>query len=255
MLWLSRGTRPIISYITGTLSTVLENPGERHWQEVDHVMRFLSTTLNTGITYRKAAPTPDLYGAVDADFLPNYGVEFDNYKSTTGWVFFYAGAAVSWKSKRQDVTATSSCHAETIAAFDAGREAIHLRGLLEFCGYPCTTPTVMEEDNRGTIQLSKYPCHTERTKHWGMYAIWLREAVANGELALEYVCTSEQCADCLTKALPAPAIALAEARMSGKSTEPAAHMARRNRALYTMCDARAEHEWQELKTEQRATEG
>ena len=42
----------------------------------------------------------------------------------------------------------------------------------------------MEEDNRGTIQLSKYPCHTERTKHWGMYAIWLREAVANGELAL-----------------------------------------------------------------------
>ena len=138
MLWLSRGTRPIISYITGTLSTVLENPGERHWQEVDHVLRFLSTSVNTGITYRREAPTPELYGAVDA------------------------------------------------------------------------------------------------------------EAVANGELVLEYVCTSEQSADCLTKALPAPAIACAEARMSGRSTEPAAHWTRRERSLCAMGDARAEHEWLEL---------
>ena len=87
-----------------------------------------------------------------------------------------------------------------------------------------------------------------------MYAIWLREAVANGALALEYVCTSEQSADCLTKALPAPAIAFAEARMSGKSTEPAAHVVRRERTLYAMCDVRAEHEWLELDAERRPAE-
>ena len=95
---------------------------------------------------------------------------------------------------------------------------------------------------------------TERTKHWGMYAIWLREAVANGELVLEYVCTSEQSADCLTKALPAPAIACAEARMSGRSTEPAAHWTRRERSLCAMGDARAEHEWLELDAECRPSE-
>ena len=31
---------------------------------------------------------------------------------------------------------------------------------------------------------------TERTKHWGMYVIWLREAVTDGAITLEYVCTN-----------------------------------------------------------------
>jgi len=186
--------------------------------------------MNTGITYRRDAPTGKLYGAVDADFLPNYGVEFENFKSTTGWVFFYAGAAVSWKSKRQDVIATSSCHSETIAAFDAAKEAVHLRGLLEFCGYPCEGPTVLEEDNRGAIDLSKYPCHSERTKHWGMYAIWLRAAYERGDIALEYVATNEQMADGFTKALPGPALDVADLRLTGKSKEKAFHEIRRDRA-------------------------
>jgi transposase InsO family protein len=230
MLWVSRGTRPQLSYITGVLSTVLENPGAVHWKQVDHAVRYLCTTMNTGITYRRDAPTGKLYGAVDADFLPNYGVEFENFKSTTGWVFFYAGAAVSWKSKRQDVIATSSCHSETIAAFDAAKEAVHLRGLLEFCGYPCEGPTVLEEDNRGAIDLSKYPCHSERTKHWGMYAIWLREAYERRDIVLEYVATNEQMADGFTKALPGPALAVADLRLTGQSKEKAFHEIRRNRA-------------------------
>ena len=229
LLWVSRGTRPQLSYITSVLSTVLENPGAVHWKQVDHAVRYLCTTMNTGITYRRDAPTGKLYGAVDADFLPNYGVEFENFKSTTGWVFFYAGAAVSWKSKRQDVIATSSCHSETIAAFDAAKEAVHLRGLLEFCGYPCEGPTVLEEDNRGAIDLSKYPCHSERTKHWGMYAIWLRAAYERRDIVLEYVATNEQMADCFTKALPGPAVAAVDLRLTGKSKEKAFHEIRRNR--------------------------
>ena len=51
--------------------------------------------------------------------------------------------------------ATSSCHSETIAAFDAAKEAVHLRGLLEFAGFPCSEATVLEEDNKGAIELSQ----------------------------------------------------------------------------------------------------
>ena len=81
LLWVSRGTRPMISYVTGVLSTVLENPGIVHWKAVDHAVRYLSTTAATGITYRRDAPTTKLYGAVDADFLPNYGKEWENTHS------------------------------------------------------------------------------------------------------------------------------------------------------------------------------
>ena len=55
----------MISYVTGVLSTVLENPGIVHWKAVDHAVRYLSTTAATGITYRRDAPTTKLYGAVE----------------------------------------------------------------------------------------------------------------------------------------------------------------------------------------------
>ena len=37
-------------------------------------------------------------------------------KSTSGYIFVVAGGAISWKSKKQAVVATSSCEAEYLAA-------------------------------------------------------------------------------------------------------------------------------------------
>ena len=74
---------------------MLENPGAVHWKQVDHAVRYLCTTMNTGITYRRNAPTGKLYGAADADFLPNYGVEFENLVSG----FWVCGCV--WGARRE----------------------------------------------------------------------------------------------------------------------------------------------------------
>jgi hypothetical protein len=45
-------------------------------------------------------------------------------QSQSGHVFTYGGTAISWRSTKQTLTATSSNHAELIALYDAGRECV-----------------------------------------------------------------------------------------------------------------------------------
>ena len=57
--------------------------------------------------------------------------DIDDSKSTSGFVFMLNGAAVSWKSSKQDNTADSSTEAEYIAASDAAREAVWIRNFVQ----------------------------------------------------------------------------------------------------------------------------
>eukprot|EP00965_Chrysotila_dentata_P005825 191790-Pleurochrysis_carterae.AAC.1 len=54
--------------------------------------------------------------------------------STSGHVFMYGRAAITWSSKKQPSVALSSCEAEIIAASEAAKEATYLRTLLEELG-------------------------------------------------------------------------------------------------------------------------
>ena len=55
-------------------------------------------------------------------------------RSTTGYVFTLAGGVISWMSKLQDTIALSTTEAEYIAASDAYKEEIWLKGLLDEIG-------------------------------------------------------------------------------------------------------------------------
>ena len=81
-----------------------------------------------GLTFScRAGP---LEGLVDADYLPNYGTEFENLKSTTGYGFTLSNSCICHKSKKQSTQATSSCHAECMAAYGAAREAYTFKDCL-----------------------------------------------------------------------------------------------------------------------------
>ena len=54
--------------------------------------------------------------------------------STSGFLFLYNSAAISWGSKKQQSVALSSCEADIMAASVAASEAIHLKGFIEELG-------------------------------------------------------------------------------------------------------------------------
>ena len=76
-------------------------------------------------------------------------------------MFTYGGTAISWRSTKQTLTATSSNHAELIALYDAGRECVWLRSMIqhiqEECGLESIkgSPTVLYEDNAACIAQIK----------------------------------------------------------------------------------------------------
>ena len=108
---------------------------------------------------------------------------------------------MSWTSKRQPVVALSTSEAEYIALSSATQEAVWLRRLLSELGAPVSSVTMME-DNQGAIALAKNPIAHARTKHIDIRYHYIREAVQDGLVELQYCPTKEMVADLLTKPLP-----------------------------------------------------
>ena len=151
-----------------------------------------------------------------AYFLPNYGTSFDNRRSTTGYCAFLAGACVHHSSRRQSTVATSTAHAEYLAAFEATRDAIRSRNLLADLGIPQSGPTTLFEDNEQCIRMSEKDYSTPRMQHLDARYHWLREQVVHsGTVRLVHCSTEDMIADCLTKPLASPAVRRFAGAMSG----------------------------------------
>ena len=63
------------------------------------------------------------------------------------------------------------------------------------------TATMLQTDNQGAIALAKNPVHHTRAKHIDIRYHFIRDAVSDNIIWLQYVPTEEMTADSLTKAL------------------------------------------------------
>ena len=74
------------------------------------------------LTYRRS-DSLEIRGYSYADFAG----EKDDRKSPSGCVFTLAGGAISWKSSKQSLVASSTMYAEFIACYEATGQAIWLK--------------------------------------------------------------------------------------------------------------------------------
>lgn len=88
---------------------------------------------------------------------------------------------------------------------EAGKELIWLRALLTELGYKLEEPSKLFCDNTVAVFLCADQAFHDRTKHLDVRYHWIREKVESGEIVVTRVATSDNIADGLTKALPAPA--------------------------------------------------
>ena len=157
LMYLVNCTRPDLCFAVNLLSRYNKNPTMRHWKGIKQILRYLKGTSDVGLYYSisdekmnymknsiqklqnyKGNPDQlfkniladlwyktDLTGYADAGFHSDPG---DNGKSQTGYCFLRCGAAISWRSQKQKVVATSACHSEIIALHEATRQcnALHM---------------------------------------------------------------------------------------------------------------------------------
>ncbi|XP_073107298.1 secreted RxLR effector protein 161-like [Elaeis guineensis] len=107
-------TRLNIAFAIGMLGRYQSNPGMDHWRAAKKVMRYLKGTKNYMLMYRRSDEL-EVVGYFDSDFAGC----IDSRKSTSEYIFIFASGAISWKSAKQTLIATSTMEAEFIAGFEA----------------------------------------------------------------------------------------------------------------------------------------
>jgi len=118
-------TRPDISFVVGILGRYQSNPGMDHWKATKKVMRYLQGTKDYMLTFKRSDHL-EVIGYSDSDFAGCV----DSRKSTFGYLFLLAGGAISWKSAKQTIIASSTMEAEFVACFEATIHGLWLRNFI-----------------------------------------------------------------------------------------------------------------------------
>ncbi|SGY38274.1 BQ5605_C003g01990 [Microbotryum silenes-dioicae] len=198
LLYISLGTRPDIAFAVSYLSRFANNPGRRHWVAVKHVLCYLRATYRDELLYACGpAKITGVVGYSDA----NWGACVDTSISTMGFVFYLAGSAVSWSSKRQTRVADSTTDAKYLALSHAGKEAIYLTQLLSELHVCPVEAAHIFTDNEATAAVAHDPVHTSGTRHIHLCEHFVRDMVHQGDISLSHVGTANMVADIFTKAL------------------------------------------------------
>jgi hypothetical protein len=205
---LAIGTRIDIAFPVSLLSRFVSRPAQKDWAAAIHVLRYLRGHHELGLRYTRRSTmvkfdplalnkeeTSEPDAAVDSDFANDP----DTAKSVGGLIVNLFGTAVSWRSKLQSLVATSTCHAEYVAAFECAREVTWLRMLLTEIGFVLSGPSIMLEDNAAAKWTAETVGISDANKHIRVKYHWVRECVRDGFLRLKTVASKENPADALTK--------------------------------------------------------
>jgi len=194
--WLVTQTRLDIAYAVNKLAQFNANPSDLAQECMNHLYRYLNGTMDLGILFEKGSEI--LEGYTDSNWGDPNSLD---KRSTSGYVFTLANAPISWSSRKQRTTATSTTEAEYIAQCNATKEAVYLRQFLQELGYHSEKPTIIHADNTGAIALAKNTVNHARTRHIEFQYHYTREKEADGAIKLSYIPTVDMIADGLTKPL------------------------------------------------------
>jgi hypothetical protein len=127
LMYLVIGTRADLAFTVSALSQFASKPTVTHMGALKQVLRYVKGTRDLKLTYNKhhfGAPhfaghsdAPHLAGYSDAD----YAGDRSDRKSTSGYIFQFAGNTICWRAIKQKCTATSTVEAEYIALSTAAK--------------------------------------------------------------------------------------------------------------------------------------
>ena len=190
-------TRPDLAYALTVVSQFMHNPGEQHMNSVMRILRYLKSAPGKGLMFTKKEDWQNVSVYTDADWAG----AIDDRRSTSGYFTFVGGNLVTWRSKKQNVVARSSAEAEFRGMAFGLCEALWLRLLLQDLGYPPKHPIQLFCDNKAACDIAHNPVQHDRTKHVEVDRFFIKEKLDNKVIELPKICSEDQLADILTKAV------------------------------------------------------
>jgi len=162
-----------------------------------HILAYVKGTKHYGITYKSGSSLEPI-GYIDS----NYTCCRDTRQSTKDNIFLVAGGPISWECKRQDTVALFTVEAEFMAFLKATTQALWMFKYFHEVGLPVNKPLTICADNSGYIANSTTEKNHQCTKHIDIWHHFIKEHVKLGNVRFQYIPTTENTADLLTKPLP-----------------------------------------------------
>ena len=161
-------------------------------------MRYLQRTKDYMLGYRKMENL-EVLGYTNSNFA---GCS-DDLKSTSGYIFMMAWGAISWKSVKQTLRASSTMQAEFVACYGAATQAFWLKNFISglLVVDSISRPIKIFCDNNAVVFFSKNNKSSKGSKHIELKYLTVRDLVKNEDIMVEHIDTTNMLVDPLTKGL------------------------------------------------------
>jgi hypothetical protein len=156
-------TRPDISKAVRELSKVADGATLGHWGTMTQSIKYVLGTESNGFKI-KPVKTQEMYtleGISDGE----YARDTDTCISVYGYIIYFCGPPVAWKSKSGKSVALSSKEAEYFALSEVPNEVIYVKQVVDSMGYKIRFPIMNKVENAVAIYLANNHTSSQRTKH------------------------------------------------------------------------------------------
>lgn len=193
VMFLSRFTRPDLSFTVGILSTRCSDPNVHHMIQAIRMLKYIATSPDMAIVFKVGQAKPTIYAdASHATHHDGMGHGCLIVKVGTGLIYC--------KSYKLKLVTLSSTESEHVVLCDAATLAEWLIPMFTFMSIRAPYVDVLQ-DNTSAIWLSENEGNFARNKHILIRRNKAKEAVLNGIIKITYTPTATMIADLGTKPL------------------------------------------------------
>ena len=198
LLYLVKHSRPDIANAVRELSKVADGATPGHWKALIRVVKYILDTSNLALKIKPKMQTEHLFhmeGISDSE----YGSDKDTRISVYGYIIYFCGAPIAWKSKSGKSVTLSSTEAEHYAMSEVAKELIFTKQLVETMGLKIKFPIDIRVDNVGAIYIANNYTMSQRTKHIDIRQHFVRQFIEDGIFKVIFIRTDDNDADIYTK--------------------------------------------------------
>jgi len=192
-------TRPDIAYAVNRMAMRTSKATEKDVKSLRRISAYLYQTKHLELVYSKGTGSPELYAYSDASFISHSDGKSHmgfciGYGSNSG--FFYA------RSAKQKMVTLSSTESETYSAVETAKDLLYFRNVLTELGFAVDSPSSIKVDKKSLIELAtRFSGNHKRVRHFLVRIHFLMEQVQAKTITMDYVDTTANTADQLTKPL------------------------------------------------------
>jgi hypothetical protein len=163
LLYLLKHSRPDLSNCIRELTKVMDAANKAHLKALYRVVKYVKQTQSMQLQMQPmtAHGKWTLEAFSDSDFAG----DTDTRRSISGFIIYFCGCPVAWRSRGQKNVTLSSTEAEYVAVSEVTQEIMHIVGVLKFLKVEIQFPITVNVDNIGAIYLSQTAMTGNRTKH------------------------------------------------------------------------------------------